>query len=61
MYDTPKNMLIQLLGLTDILIGFLTKFDIENKKYPDKYDCEIVEHLVDGCLMNSVNLVEKYT
>merc|ERR1712156_227837 len=27
MYDTPKNMLIQLLSLTDILIGFLTKFD----------------------------------
>ena len=70
MYDTPSNLLLSLMGLVGVLVDFLTKFesgsDLEGNiggnecKLPSEYDCEVVEHIINTCLVNSVNLVEKY-
>ena len=64
LYDTPCHLLLQLMNLIDVLIDFLTKMDFEENlltaKLPDFYDYEKVSCLVDTCLLNSVNLFQKY-
>jgi len=70
MYDTPSNLLLGLMGLVSVLVDFLTKFEVgsdlegniggDKCKLPSAYDSEVVEHIINNCLMNSVNLVEKY-